>query len=482
MKMVLPLPSKSMLLTDNCVRNIVKYFFLIFIFCLLLITSNDAYSYNYDSPAPQTASSYTSDKPASAEPLLTWKKNTKAIYYEVEIFDKPINNLSTAEPSINHVFFTDKVFVNAYRLTLKNIISSSSGNLYWRVRAMDINHNPITPFSALEKIYYDTSLPVVNAPIPISHYNTGNGSILLYPVYEWIPNPDAAKFELEILSAPPENPQGTEPSKYRIFAKTMDFSCEYYDPEPRIGTFYWRVRALDENNQPIGVFSPAEKIVNEPSTHYQVGIFGDSISHGGGHLSFGPEDFEFSYAHYLNFPSINLSQSGDTINMMVKRFDADVLPFKPKYLLIMGASNSLRAGISAEKVILGLKILQQKCYDNDIEPVLLTLPSINPDNIKKIFDESTAPGWADEFNKVNAYIRTQTHIDIAADFPAPPAVLPTSDALDGLHLDDNAKAVIGQRINNAWPAIIEQASSHASFSLSEAQIKKFFSLPDVYDL
>ena len=32
----------------------------------------------------------------------------------------------------------------------------------------------------------------------------------------------------------------------------------------------------------------------------------------GGHLSFSPVDYAYSYGHYLNFPVINLSQSGDT--------------------------------------------------------------------------------------------------------------------------------------------------------------------------
>ena len=40
---------------------------------------------------------------------------------------------------------------------------------------------------------------------------------------------------------------------------------------------------------------------------------------------------------------------------MVQRFDDDVLPFHPQYLLIMGGTNSLRAGMPAENVINDLK-------------------------------------------------------------------------------------------------------------------------------
>ena len=36
------------------------------------------------------------------------------------------------------------------------------------------------------------------------------------------------------------------------------------------------------------------------------------------------------YAYYLDFPTINLSCSGDTSETMVQRFDDDVLPFHPQ--------------------------------------------------------------------------------------------------------------------------------------------------------
>lgn len=77
--------------------------------------------------------------------------------------------------------------------------------------------------------------------------------------------------------------------------------------------------------------------------HWKVAVYGDSISHGGGHLSFGPADLAYSYESYLDFPTINLSESGDTSEAMVMRFEKDVLPFSPEYLLIMGGTNSLRA-------------------------------------------------------------------------------------------------------------------------------------------
>ena len=84
---------------------------------------------------------------------------------------------------------------------------------------------------------------------------------------------------------------------------------------------------------------------------YTIGLFGDSITHGGGRMSYGPNDLEYSYGHYLDFDTINLGDSGNTSHDMVERFDRDVLPFHLKYLLILGGSNSLRGGVPAEEVI-----------------------------------------------------------------------------------------------------------------------------------
>jgi len=190
---------------------------------------------------------------------------------------------------------------------------------------------------------------------------------------------------------------------------------------------------------------------------WEVGVLGDSISHGGGHFSYGPADFEFSYLTYLDFPAINLSQSGDTAQMTRDRFERDVLPFRPRYLLIMTGSNSLRAGEDPQVVIDCLKEIQQKCLENDIAPILMTLPLINPDSIRHIFQEETVPDYASRFRKVNAFIRTQVHIDTAAAFSCPDDKLPVEYALDGLHPDANGKQMMAAVINAAWQQVKLQA-------------------------
>lgn len=47
----------------------------------------------------------------------------------------------------------------------------------------------------------------------------------------------------------------------------------------------------------------------------------------------------------------------------------------------------------------------------------MTLPPINPQNIARAFNEPTAEDWKERFAAVNAYIRTQIHIDLAGKSP-----------------------------------------------------------------
>ena len=202
----------------------------------------------------------------------------------------------------------------------------------------------------------------------------------------------------------------------------------------------------------MGEWSLPQEIKN-PVKHWKAAVYGDSISHGGGHLSFGPADLAYSYESYLDFPSINLSQSGDTSEAMVMRFEKDVLPFSPDYLLILGGTNSLRAGVPAADVISDLKEIQRKCREHGITPILMTLPPINTENIQKAFDEPTYEEWKDSFDEVNAFIRGEVHIDTAAPFEEMEE-LPTWLALDGIHGDWNMKRMMAEVINQEFPKVV----------------------------
>ena len=179
-----------------------------------------------------------------------------------------------------------------------------------------------------------------------------------------------------------------------------------------------------------------------------MGIFGDSITQGGGHLYHSPADMAYSYISYLDFPAVNMGRSGDTTEMMEDRFDRDVLPFHVKQLLIMGGINDLRMGADPEKVIHHLENIRKKCIAHGITPILMTIVPINPDNIQKYYGETTYENWRESVDTVNAYIRSLPHIDTAAPF-ADFDVMPSELAMDGIHGDWNAKQMIAGEINRS---------------------------------
>ena len=439
-----------------------KYIFLLLLFfglpaiCLPFSLATQAEAANHINYA-KTAKAirhYTAESPASLRPMLTWTKVEGAVMYEIEFLRNLPPSLNNTRLAEDHLFTTRQIFVNAYNPDLTDYASINT--IYWRVRALDFDKNPISRFSLPEKTYIDVSLPPVDKPVPTSFFNMASGSTLLYPVYAWLPIAHATQYEVEILNAPPENPNGIEPSAYRIWSTVVSLS-DAYDQLPRLSEnpFYWRVRGLDDLGNPIGVYSDAGSFIVNPSNGWEVATYGDSVSHGGGHLSYSPTDWEYSYQTYLNFPTINLCNSGDTSETSVSRFEQDVVPFHPRYLIILTGTNSIRGGVPAEEVINDLKTLKAMCLGNNIQPVFLTLPPINPENILKVFHEETSSNWKENMDLVNEYIRTQNHIDIAIKMNYPGGVLPTYLSLDGLHPDVAIKKKMAAIINAEWANVIE---------------------------
>ncbi|HWR29840.1 MAG TPA: GDSL-type esterase/lipase family protein [Negativicutes bacterium] len=390
--------------------------------------------------------------PVSLKPMLRWAKVTGAVSYEIELFNEIPQNTGTQQSNIRPFFSTRKIYVNGFNADLSTHFEGAY--FFWRVRGLDFDGNPLAAFSDAKKVYVDRKKNPLQKPIPTSIFNQSAGSTLLYPVYAWIPIAGAEKYEVEIMDDLPENPNGITPSIHRIdSAIAVGFDC--YDEMPRQSArpFWWRVRGLDANGNPVGVYSDAGEFSVNPDFNFVVATFGDSITHGGGGVSHSPADWEYSYLNYLNFPTINLGRSSDTSRTMVERFDRDVLPFHPQYLLIMGGTNSLRAGVRAESVIEDLKSLKEKALANKIRPIFLTLPPINPDNIYKVFAESTVSDWQIQLQSVNDFIRTQEHIDAVGEMASADGTLPTRLGIDGIHLDIPGKQKIAATVNAYWPSI-----------------------------
>jgi lysophospholipase L1-like esterase len=399
--------------------------------------------------APQLSSSYLSFAVTSEKPMLTWSVVPGAVSYEVEFLREIPENPRGIEPSRYRISVASS-FTNGYNADLSLL---TENHLYWRVRALNYDRKPIGTYSEVAALRLDHSRKVVLKPLLNAVFNQDGRATPLYPAYAWIGVRGAVQHEVEITSQAPENPNGIEPSRYRIWAKKVDSSFDCYDEEARItpGTYYWRVRGIGANGEPVGVYSNAGQFKVDWSKGAYAATFGDSITHGGGGVSYPPCSWDYSYQTYLAFPNVNLGHSGDTSEAMVARFEEDVLPFHPRFLIILGGSNSLRGGIPAEKVIADLENIRDKCIANAIRPIFLTLPPINPASIHKVFGEDTVEDWRQEFDTVNAFIREQQYyIDIEPFLCDDQRQLPVQYGVDGLHPDAVAKKIMARVINANW--------------------------------
>ncbi|MBR3745446.1 MAG: GDSL family lipase, partial [Selenomonadaceae bacterium] len=269
---------------------------------------------------------------------------------------------------------------------------------------------------------------------------------------DWIPLNSAAKYEVELLTHPPKVENDSEPSPDAAWRQISNDSSSCYDEygRPYAGPYWWRVRALDANNQPIGVWSNSEKfIVDDYTQGVNTAVFGDSISHGGGAVSYSPRALQYSYETYIDFPVINISRSGDTSRTTFERFEQDVLPLKPKNLIISTGANCLRdASISAEDVIADLSNINRLCLQNEIRPIYLTLMPLNPANLQNAFHTPTDPNWHAKLVAINEYIkRQQYHIDLEPYFYDTSGQLDEKLSIDGIHPDLRGKMLMAELIN-----------------------------------
>lgn len=382
--------------------------------------------------------------------FIRWPTNPDAVWYSFRII--PVTEHFGRREMRPPVYEDKHVFRDSVIIE-KEITDSYDGPgiLCVQVKAISLDGQSISAYSAPVPLERSAREMERIAPEIRVQYHEQNGTVLLYPAYSFVKIPHAVSYEVEITDKEPENTDGYEPSVHRIYSGIVTVP-ELFDEVPRLGTIWWRVRGLDENGGPLGVWSKAERIVNDPAENWETGIFGDSISHGGGRMSYSPADWPYNYAYYLDFPTMNMSRSGDETSDLLRRFDADVLPFRVRHLLIMGGTNNLRRGGTAEEVIADLEALQEKCRANGIESVLLTIPPIAPVRILKYYHQPTAETWREEFDKVNDWIRTQTYIDTAAPFSMYEE-MPEDFAADGLHPDKEAKEKIGKMINEKFPEI-----------------------------
>ncbi|MEN6567107.1 MAG: GDSL-type esterase/lipase family protein [Veillonellales bacterium] len=375
---------------------------------------------------------------------LAWISGDDAVAYELEVMHKPYKPTDSV-PADELVYHAADIFTPGIELDLNQLAISHIDKAYYRIRPLDLNRQPIANFS--EPMPLSSGQLNPTAPQPTALFNS-NRPAPLYPTYSWLPVLGAKHYIVEITKGAPENPNGIRPSMKRVRSYTVDGGFDCYDTHAYVeeGTYYWRVLALNSCYFPIGTYSDAIPF-HVSVKHYTLAVFGDSITHGGGAVSNPPSDIRFDYSSYIPYEIKNLGRSGDSAESLVERFDSDVLPFQPKYLLILISGNSIRGGTKAEDVIEQFQRLINKCKQTGITPIFLTIPPINPDRIEQVFQKPSVDDWQNQTDIVNTFLRKQPYvIDINPLLSDQRGYLPVIYSQDGLHPDISGKKVIADAV------------------------------------
>lgn len=173
--------------------------------------------------APYILSHFPKDHPSSLKPVLRWEKADDAVVYEVQLAKD------------GTVFQTDGyVFINGYNAVLPD--DYTADHFEFRVRALNLDRVPITPFSAWETVYVDPRTPSLQRPVPTNRFNEGIGTTLLYPVYNWIPVQGARNYEVEILSRLPERPDQRADAAITL-GRGKATGFDWYDDTKRMASY-----------------------------------------------------------------------------------------------------------------------------------------------------------------------------------------------------------------------------------------------------
>ena len=258
----------------------------------------------------------------------------------------------------------------------------------------------------------------------------------VYPTYSWEPFANTEFYLVQVLN------ENGKVVREMLNTESLNRVTDW-EPFNEVGNFYWRVCVVDKNKKQLSEWSE-QKLINVTSP-VVIAALGDSITHGG--ANFIPaSQLSCQWETYCQYLIKNIGRSGDTTAQMIERFEMDVLPFKPKVLLIMGGVNDIRIGkTSAEEVMDNLKILRDKCLSNDIFPVLCTLTPMNDEIMAKL-GIPFAKTWKVERAKINSWILKNNGVDLGNYLEDDSGNLRADFTPDGLHPDLRGKMLIGNRI------------------------------------
>lgn len=280
------------------------------------------------------------------------------------------------------------------------------------------------------------------APLILDDYK-GMAYLPVYPVYAWVPVLNASSYEVEVWREP-----DTARGKAERVRHFYTYESVLYDEAGLrlAGHYWWRVRALDGEGRGYSDWSaPTPWQINAPTP---VAALGDSITHGGGAISTPPCRTLYDWETYATIPVKNIGFSGDTAAAMADRFEADVLPFKPRLLVIMGGVNDFRSGTPAAVTIRFLRQIADKCRAYGITPVFVTATPINPQRMAGSFGmEAAAANWQRNQRQINDWIMAQPYaVDVTGALTDEHGDLRSDYTADGLHPDYEAKRYIGETI------------------------------------
>ncbi len=361
---------------------------------------------------------------------LTWPLIPGAVRYQVVL-------LSAPEHKQENVVYSETVSAAGTEILLEALHGALFEKTYWEVCGLGLDGSPVGKFSTPKPLAEGERRPV--APLILSEYAT-MPEMPIYLVYAWVPVQKTSSYEVEVWRE--------EVGKRERVRHYYTYEPVLYDEAPLglKGEYSWRVRALDGNGRKWSDWSEPENFtVHAPVT---VAALGDSITHGGGAVMTPPSRALYCWESYAGLPVKNLGRSGDSTYDLLQRFERDVLPFEPKYLVIMGGVNDFRVGAPASATIQRLSLLAEKCRAHGITPVFATATPICPHLMAKVWDiEPAAWGWKAEQRAINEWIMVQPNaVDVATLLADENGELKESLTTDGLHPDAEAKRIIGETI------------------------------------
>lgn len=260
----------------------------------------------------------------------------------------------------------------------------------------------------------------------------------LYPTYSWEPLPKTKFYMVRVVNIN-TNKIVRELMNGEALNRVTD-----WQPFNEAGDFYWQVCVADKSGRPLSDWSDKKFFsVKMPVTF---AVLGDSISHGGAaYIPAG--QLSCQWETYSDVPIKNLARSGDTTQMMLDRFDNDVLPFSPKFLLIMAGVNDIREGATSDAVIKNLSAIRDKCLAHDITPIFCTLTSMNPGLIKSRGIRLTDKDWREARERINFWImNTPYFVDTSSALTDEFGYLKAEFTPDGLHPALRGKKIIGEAV------------------------------------